>query len=403
MDRSDPHPGTGVVQRPEHRVRHRLLALHQLTDHHRRRLHQRRLRGGSSLGSRPDQTRRDHGTRPGPWAAQRGSPAPRPHRRTRPDRDDRPLRRRHDIGRVHVRLPEPGDTRRLLQRDPRPHRPGLVHRHPHAETPRCRHHADLRLPVGLLACRHRRTALAAPPQRTRRQRVLRPRPGTLRPQPDGHGHLLPRDRDGCRPQLSTAPPPPAPPAVPERVHPCHRCGTRPGRPPRIPGHPGPRHLTAHLLRPRPPGLSVARTADPGSAHQPVGQGNHRPPGSRRRRPGPPSRVRRPPPGPYERRLQRRHQSPAQRRTRLRPAPGRRLPRRRSHDRHIRLALPHRRRPQERPRPALAPEAIALAEQIQALPPQAQHAWYERNMRSVHDCAVLPDLAPASYTTKAGTP
>ncbi|MFI9493059.1 hypothetical protein ACIG8K_16025 [Streptomyces halstedii] len=50
-----------------------------------------------------------------------------------------------------------------------------------------------------------------------------------------------------------------------------------------------------------------------------------------------------------------------------------------------------------------PEAINLAEQIQALPPQAQHAWYERNMRSVHDCAVLPDLAPASYTTKAGTP
>ncbi|MHC3458685.1 DUF7224 domain-containing protein [Streptomyces flavovirens] len=48
------------------------------------------------------------------------------------------------------------------------------------------------------------------------------------------------------------------------------------------------------------------------------------------------------------------------------------------------------------------EAITLAEQIQALPPQAQHAWYERNMRSVHDCAVLPDLAPASYTTKAGT-
>ncbi|MFC8593220.1 DUF7224 domain-containing protein [Streptomyces atroolivaceus] len=46
------------------------------------------------------------------------------------------------------------------------------------------------------------------------------------------------------------------------------------------------------------------------------------------------------------------------------------------------------------------EAITLAEQIRALPTQAQHAWYERNMRSVHDCKVLPDLAPASYTKAA---
>ncbi|QBR04632.1 hypothetical protein D7Y56_01005 (plasmid) [Streptomyces sp. S501] len=46
------------------------------------------------------------------------------------------------------------------------------------------------------------------------------------------------------------------------------------------------------------------------------------------------------------------------------------------------------------------EAISLAEQIRALPTQAQHAWYERNMRSVHDCAVLPDLDPASYTKAA---
>ncbi|WP_299535852.1 hypothetical protein [uncultured Streptomyces sp.] len=43
------------------------------------------------------------------------------------------------------------------------------------------------------------------------------------------------------------------------------------------------------------------------------------------------------------------------------------------------------------------EAINLAERIRALPAQAQHAWYERNTRSVHDCAVLPDLDPASYT------
>ncbi|WP_331734950.1 hypothetical protein OG379_39735 (plasmid) [Streptomyces sp. NBC_01166] len=48
------------------------------------------------------------------------------------------------------------------------------------------------------------------------------------------------------------------------------------------------------------------------------------------------------------------------------------------------------------------EAITLAEQIRALPAQAQHAWYERNMRSVHDCAVLPNLAPASYTKAAAS-
>ncbi|MFF3735632.1 hypothetical protein ACFYXM_36635 [Streptomyces sp. NPDC002476] len=48
------------------------------------------------------------------------------------------------------------------------------------------------------------------------------------------------------------------------------------------------------------------------------------------------------------------------------------------------------------------EAIALAEKIRALPAQAQRAWYERNMRSVHDCAVLPDLAPASYTKAAAS-
>ncbi|MFE3379381.1 DUF7224 domain-containing protein [Streptomyces anulatus] len=46
------------------------------------------------------------------------------------------------------------------------------------------------------------------------------------------------------------------------------------------------------------------------------------------------------------------------------------------------------------------EAIALAKQIRVLPVHAQSAWYERNMRSVHDCAVLPDLAPASYTKAA---
>ncbi|MET9656763.1 hypothetical protein [Streptomyces sp. NPDC006510] len=48
------------------------------------------------------------------------------------------------------------------------------------------------------------------------------------------------------------------------------------------------------------------------------------------------------------------------------------------------------------------EAITLAEQIRALPTQAQKTWYERNMRSVHDCAVLPDLDPASYTKAAAS-
>ncbi|MFD8474920.1 hypothetical protein ACFV2E_23155 [Streptomyces globisporus] len=49
-----------------------------------------------------------------------------------------------------------------------------------------------------------------------------------------------------------------------------------------------------------------------------------------------------------------------------------------------------------------PDAITLAEQVRALPPQAQNAWYERNMRSVQDCSVLPDLNPASYTKAAAS-
>ena len=44
------------------------------------------------------------------------------------------------------------------------------------------------------------------------------------------------------------------------------------------------------------------------------------------------------------------------------------------------------------------EAITLAEQIRDLPAAAQHDWYERNMRSVRDCSVLPDLAPASFSS-----
>ncbi|WP_405569032.1 hypothetical protein OG317_10875 [Streptomyces sp. NBC_01167] len=40
--------------------------------------------------------------------------------------------------------------------------------------------------------------------------------------------------------------------------------------------------------------------------------------------------------------------------------------------------------------------IALAQQVRKLPPVAQHAWYERNMRSVRDCATDPDLSPSSF-------
>ncbi|WP_327175751.1 hypothetical protein OG599_10740 [Streptomyces sp. NBC_01335] len=46
------------------------------------------------------------------------------------------------------------------------------------------------------------------------------------------------------------------------------------------------------------------------------------------------------------------------------------------------------------------EAITLAERVRGLPARAQHAWYERNMRAVRDCTVLPDLDPASYTEAA---
>ncbi|MFI1867014.1 DUF7224 domain-containing protein [Streptomyces jumonjinensis] len=42
-----------------------------------------------------------------------------------------------------------------------------------------------------------------------------------------------------------------------------------------------------------------------------------------------------------------------------------------------------------------PEAVALADQIRQLPAEQQQAWYERNMQSVLDCSVKPDLRPAS--------
>ncbi|WP_250301037.1 hypothetical protein OG709_16055 [Streptomyces sp. NBC_01267] len=42
------------------------------------------------------------------------------------------------------------------------------------------------------------------------------------------------------------------------------------------------------------------------------------------------------------------------------------------------------------------DAVDLAEEVRKLRPAQQHAWYERNMRSVLDCAVDPDLNPASF-------
>ncbi|MEV1044320.1 hypothetical protein [Streptomyces sp. NPDC049916] len=48
------------------------------------------------------------------------------------------------------------------------------------------------------------------------------------------------------------------------------------------------------------------------------------------------------------------------------------------------------------------EAVTLAEQVRSLPAPAQNAWFERNMRSVRDCDVLPDLNPASYTGAAAS-
>ncbi|MEE1753009.1 DUF7224 domain-containing protein [Streptomyces sp. SP18CS02] len=45
--------------------------------------------------------------------------------------------------------------------------------------------------------------------------------------------------------------------------------------------------------------------------------------------------------------------------------------------------------------------VRLAEQVRQLPPSAQRAWYERNLRSLRDCSIAPDLAPASYAAGAG--
>ncbi|MEU1891830.1 DUF7224 domain-containing protein [Streptomyces pristinaespiralis] len=47
------------------------------------------------------------------------------------------------------------------------------------------------------------------------------------------------------------------------------------------------------------------------------------------------------------------------------------------------------------------EAVALARQVRGLSADQQHAWYERNMRSVLDCSVKPDLRPASFRREGG--
>lgn len=43
-----------------------------------------------------------------------------------------------------------------------------------------------------------------------------------------------------------------------------------------------------------------------------------------------------------------------------------------------------------------PDAVRLAESVLALTAPQQRAWFERNMRSVLDCSVKPDLAPSSF-------
>ncbi|WP_328318364.1 DUF7224 domain-containing protein [Streptomyces sp. NBC_00388] len=48
-------------------------------------------------------------------------------------------------------------------------------------------------------------------------------------------------------------------------------------------------------------------------------------------------------------------------------------------------------------------AVTLAEHVRMLSPAQQHAWFERNMRSVLDCAVKPDLNPASFQTLPAGP
>ncbi|MEV3989828.1 hypothetical protein AB0J57_13080 [Streptomyces sp. NPDC049837] len=43
-----------------------------------------------------------------------------------------------------------------------------------------------------------------------------------------------------------------------------------------------------------------------------------------------------------------------------------------------------------------PDAVRLAENVRDLTLPQQRAWFERNMRSILDCSVKPDLAPSSF-------
>ncbi|MDT3397303.1 hypothetical protein RKE29_11700 [Streptomyces sp. B1866] len=45
------------------------------------------------------------------------------------------------------------------------------------------------------------------------------------------------------------------------------------------------------------------------------------------------------------------------------------------------------------------DAVRQAQQVRRLPLPAQKAWFERNLRSVRDCSVAPDLSPSSYVGK----
>ncbi|RFU86053.1 hypothetical protein DY218_14195 [Streptomyces triticagri] len=48
------------------------------------------------------------------------------------------------------------------------------------------------------------------------------------------------------------------------------------------------------------------------------------------------------------------------------------------------------------------ESVRRAEEVRRLPADAQAAWFARNMRSVRDCSVKPDLSPAAYAHRASS-
>ncbi|GAA2948506.1 hypothetical protein GCM10020227_14340 [Streptomyces flavovirens] len=44
------------------------------------------------------------------------------------------------------------------------------------------------------------------------------------------------------------------------------------------------------------------------------------------------------------------------------------------------------------------EAVQLAQKVREMPPASQKQWFDRNMRSVRDCSVEPELSPAAYAS-----